>query len=313
MTAAQVRAVLDPVTAVEALRAALAAGEAPGTTPPRTGVGVSAGELLLMPAEVGGYVGVKVASVGDGSAGPDVPRVQGVAVLMDARTLTPLALADAVALTAVRTAAVSALAVDLLAPAGASRVVVLGAGPQAEAHARAVAAVRAVEDLAVVGRDPSRVGALVERLRPELPARAGSLEDVARADVVACCTNAAEALFDSSVLRSEAAVVAVGSHHRHRREVDAGLVGRATTVVESRDSAFREAGDIVLAVADGVDPREAVDGDLAELVVGRLRPEPGRPRLFKSVGEAWEDVVLLAAAYRSRRQPGPPSVADAGG
>lgn len=293
------REVLTPAVAVAALCDALASGEAPGTTPLRTAVGTRAGELLLMPAEVGGYAGVKVASVGDGSAGPDVPRVQGVYVLFDGGTLTPVALADAVALTALRTASVSALAVDLLAGPGAARLLVFGSGPQALEHVRSIGAVRALDEVVVVGRDPGREGRLVRRLREEgVAARAGSAGDVAGADVVACCTTSAEPLFDSGELRAEAVVVAVGSHHRDRREVDGRLVERATVVVESREVAFAEAGDVVLAVAEGVLPDVAVDGTLADLAVGGVPLEPGRPRLFKSVGQAWQDLVLVAAVHR---------------
>lgn len=298
------RAVLTPAVAVAALRAALTSGEAPGTTPLRTAVGTRAGELLLMPAEVGGYVGVKIASVGDGSAGPEVPRVQGVYVLFDAATLTPVALADAVALTALRTAAVSALAVDRLADPAAARLLVFGSGPQALEHVRAIGAVRPLDEVVVVGRDPGREGRLVDRLREEgLPARAGAPGDVAGVEVVACCTTAAEPLFDSRDLRPEAVVVAVGSHHRDRREVDGGLVERATVVVESRESALAEAGDVVLAIEEGVRPEVAVDGTLPDLVAGRVAPEPGRPRLFKSVGQAWQDLVLVAAVHRRAAGP----------
>ncbi len=94
-------------------------------------------------------------------------------------------------------------------------------------------------------------------------------------------------------------MVAIGSHEPGAREVDARLVGRATVVVESRASALREAGDVIAAIEAGAIGPDALHG-LAALVRGELSPAPGRPRLFKSTGMAWEDLVLATAAHAPR-------------
>lgn len=260
---------------------------------PRTAFGCAAGELLLMPAESSSYVGVKVISLNhDAPAG--FPRAQGIYTLFDARSLSPVALLDAVELTAIRTAAVSALAVERLAPEAATRLVVMGTGPQAVSHARAIAAIRDLSDIRVVGRRSGAVAEICETLTAHgLPAAPGAVADLAEADIVACCTASPEPLFDSAVLTPEAVVTAIGSHHPDRREVDAALVRDAFVVVESRDSALREAGDIIMA---GDQPAELIDASLAELVTGSVRPPAGR-RLFKSVGEAWEDLALASLAF----------------
>lgn len=118
-----------------------------------------------------------------------------------------------------------------------------------------------------------------------------------RADVVVCATTARSPLFDSAWLSPEAVVVAVGSHEPDAREVDTALVRRATVVVETRESALREAGDLMIPIRDlEVDPA-VIGGDLAELVNEQVDVPAGRPRLFKSVGEAWEDLVVASAAY----------------
>lgn len=290
---AELAALLDWRTAIDALAGHLT-GEAPAAPPfPRTAFPCSAGEVLLMPAETSRHVGVKIVSLNhDAPAG--TPRAQGIYSLMDARSLSPVALLDAVTLTTIRTAAVSALAVDRLAPPDAARLVVLGTGPQSSAHALAVAAVRPLSDVRIVGRRPDAVAAVVAQLREAgLPASAGAVDDVRAADVVCCCTASPQPLFDSRALTVDATVVAMGSHHPDRREVDEHLVRDGFVIVESRENALREAGDILMA---GDDPSSLIDADLAELVSGRAMPGPGR-RLFKSVGEAWEDLVLAAAAY----------------
>src|SRR5439155_8144117 len=117
-----------------------------------------------------------------------------------------------------------------------------------------------------------------EAAATEAAATAAAAGDVAGADVVCCCTTARVPLFDSDRLAAHATVVAVGTHEPDAREVDERLVRRATTVVEARSVALREAGDIVLAGP----PDPAALATLGELVAGRVAVAPDRPRLFKS-------------------------------
>jgi ornithine cyclodeaminase/alanine dehydrogenase-like protein (mu-crystallin family) len=268
---------LSVVEAADALEAALAAGLDPDAGPPRSALPVGEGELLVMPAAAGGYAAVKLVTVG-----PREPRIQGVCVLFDAGTLAPIALLDGIALTNLRTPAVSALAVRRLAAPDASRLVVFGRGPQARAHAEAVAAVRPIAEVDLLGRDAAD--------RDDL---------VAAADVICCCTTAREPLFDGGLVAEHACVVAIGSHEPAARETDDALASRATVVVESRDTALREAGDVVGAVEAGaLDPGELVT--LRDVVAGTELP-PG-PRLFKSTGMAWEDAVVAAAVWERRER-----------
>jgi len=298
---ATLHSVLPYAAAVASLDEVLRQPGATSGTPPRQIVGTASGQVLLMPAEIPPFAGVKVVTVAPGNPALGLPRVNGVYVLFDSATLRPVAQFDAAALTAVRTAAVSALAVDRLAIPGAFKLAVIGAGPQARAHITSLAAVRPLQTVVVVARTPGNAQALLRHASNlGLGASAVDLENVGqavgRADIVACCTTARDPLFDSNVLRSDATIVAVGSHEPDVRELDAALIRRATVVVESRRSA-ETAGDIVLAASPGVDAGDLVAGDLIDLVAGRIVVESGRPRVFKSVGEAWQDLVVAAAAY----------------
>jgi ornithine cyclodeaminase len=287
--------VLSGRAAVEALRAALLDGLDPEAGPARAVVPVSHGQLLLMPAEWGRYAGVKVAGVAPGNPALGRPRIQATYLLLDARTLSPLATLDGTALTSVRTAAVSALAVDVLAPASASRLVVFGTGPQARSHIAAIRAVRPVESVVVIGRSAERTRAFAS----EVDGWAGTAAEVGGADVVVCATTARTPLFDGTVLSADATVVAVGSHEPDVREVDDATVAASVVVVEARAAALREAGEVVASVASGVlDPATLVG--LAEVVRGTAVPGPGRPKLFKSVGMAWEDLVIAASSWETR-------------
>ncbi|MGW4696219.1 ornithine cyclodeaminase family protein, partial [Kitasatospora cineracea] len=127
-----------------------------------------------------------------------------------------------------------------------------------------------------------------------LAAAVGGPEAVAGADVVVCCTTARTPLFDGRLVPDRAVVAAVGSHEPDAREVDARLVARADLFVEARQVALREAGDLLLAGAGA--ERMA---NLAELVTGRAAVRHDRPRFFKSVGMAWQDLAVAAAQYAS--------------
>jgi ornithine cyclodeaminase len=292
--AAAISRLLPPADAVDALEAALRDGLDPEADPARSSVAAAAGELLVMPSSAAGAVGVKLASVAPDNPARGLPRVQGVYVLFDGETLAPVALLDGIGLTNVRTAAVSALAVRHLAAPDARRLVVFGTGPQARAHIAAMRAVRPVEQVAVVGRDAARTAAFAS----ELGATAAGPGAVAEAGLVCCCTTAREPLFDGDLVAGGATVVAIGSHEPEAREVDDRLAVRAAVVVESRASALREAGDVIAAIESGALARDDLIG-LAPLVRGEVAPPAGAPRLFKSTGMAWEDLVI-AAAVRAR-------------
>jgi ornithine cyclodeaminase len=307
LDAAAVERALPMPAAITAVREALRAGLDPEADPARAVVPVEHGQLLLMPAQWGRYAGVKLATVAPANPDLGLPRIQGAYLLLDGSTLTPLAVLDGFALTSIRTAAVSAVAADQLAEPDAQRLVVFGSGPQGRSHLTALRAIRRIGQVVVVGRDAGRASAFAAHLAGEgLDARTGTGADVATADVVVCATTARTPLFDGSLLGSRTTVVAVGSHEPEAAEVDATTVCRSTVVVEARSAALREAGDLIGPVQAGLLDPDALVG-LASLVRGAVPMPPTRPRLFKSVGMAWEDLVLAAsthAAHADRRAGG---------
>jgi ornithine cyclodeaminase/alanine dehydrogenase-like protein (mu-crystallin family) len=292
--AAALARLLPMPDAIEALRTAFAARALP-TAPARTATDVHGGQLLTMPAWDDAGAGVKLVSVQPANAGRAVPVVQGAYVLFAAETLTPEAVIDGAALTALRTAAVSGLATRLLANAGAHRLVLFGAGAQAHAHLDAMRAVRPVTQVTVVSRGTTRAHALVERARAVgLSARVGDPDAVSAADLVCTCTTSAEPVFNGTRLAAGAHVNAVGAYQPHTRELDDETVRRGRVVVEDRDAVLTEAGDLLLAARTGAVP---VAADLSEVVRGlRVRTARTDVTVFKSVGVAFEDLVVARAA-----------------
>ncbi|MFI7453384.1 ornithine cyclodeaminase family protein [Nonomuraea sp. NPDC049714] len=306
LDAATVARLVPVADAVRILEDALKAGLDPERTPQRPVVELPAGQLLLMPAAAGRYAGVKAATVAPANPGRGLPRIQGTYLLLDGDTLTPLAVMDGIALTSLRTPAVSALAVRHLAGPDARELVVFGSGPQAWGHVLALREVRPLTGVTIVGRDRARAEALAARCRtPGLRTRAlygeqgqEVAEAVAAADLIACCTTARQPLFPGELVRDGVTVVAVGSHEPEARELDGGLVARATLVVEARAAALAEAGDVIQPIRHGTITTHHLAGNLADLVAGRVTVGDG-PRVFKGTGMAWEDLVVAAAAYEA--------------
>jgi ornithine cyclodeaminase/alanine dehydrogenase-like protein (mu-crystallin family) len=283
--------------AVEALDKALRAGLDPEADHARSVLEVEAGQLLLMPSTAASYVGVKIAGVAPGNPSRGKPRIIASYLLMDAVTLAPVALIDGTALTSLRTPAVSAVAVDHLAVPEAGRLVVFGGGPQALGHIEACRAVRPLTSVGVVTRRREQASVLVEQCRElGVDAEEASPEAVRTADIVACCTTSRTPLFAAASLAPHAAVVAMGSHEPTAREVETELLHRATVVVDARAAALREAGDVLIPLRAGQVNAAVIAGNLSDLVCGALEIAPMRPRLFKSVGMAWQDLVVAAAA-----------------
>jgi ornithine cyclodeaminase/alanine dehydrogenase-like protein (mu-crystallin family) len=324
LDAAAVEAACPPADAVAAITAALDGGLDPAVDLPRQAVPLEAGQLLLMPSDGGGgrtHAGIKVATVAPGNAERGLPRVQGSYLLLDAATLGVVAVLDGIALTTLRTPAVSVAAVLRRHLAGTTplRVAVFGSGPQAHGHVATLAATLAGHrELASVDqlvRDPSRWSSLSgPGSRQARPAGSGPIDgarlarlgtpesdDALRAaDVVVCATSAREPLFDADLIADTAVVVAVGSHEPDARELPAELLARATVVVEDRAAAMREAGDVVLAVAEGaLAPEDLVL--MRDVVTGAVRPDPARPLVFKSTGMSWEDLVVAEAVLAGAR------------
>ncbi|MDT0490451.1 ornithine cyclodeaminase family protein [Streptomyces sp. NPDC012600] len=325
---------LGPVAAVAAVRRALADGLDPDAGVPRSVVPLTRGQALLMPCEYGGWFGVKVATVAPGNAARGLRRINATYLLHDSATLRPVALLDGVALTTLRTPAVSVAAclerLRALADGGTGlRLVVFGAGPQAEAHVTAVRAHAPVADVTVVtrrggpapgwadrhmtaggtglsdGTRTSRGAGTAGGTGTGAETAGGSGTDTAalvrRADVVVTATSAREPVVDGRLVRDGAVVLAVGSHEPAARELDSALMGRATVLVESRETALREAGDVVLAIREGALAPDSLVTLAESAGEGAAALPADRPLVVKTCGMGWQDLVVAVAAYRRGR------------
>lgn len=292
----ELRAALPFPAAVDALETAFREEDPAAAGPVRTAVETAAGSLLLMPARGARGVGVKLVTLTDANPERGLPFVQAAYVLFDPVTQAPEALLDGTALTTLRTAAVSALATRWLARPDARRLVVLGAGPQAAAHIEAMRAVRPIDDVVVVSRTRARA----ESLATIAEARVAGPEAIGEADIVCACTTSATPVVFGASLPAGVHVNAVGAYLPDARELDTEAVALARVVVEHRGVAFAEAGDLLIPMGEGAIDEEHVIADLRELVLGAaVRRSPDDVTVFKSVGMAFEDLVVARAALEA--------------
>jgi alanine dehydrogenase len=308
LNAGEVERALRPAALVEALAAAMAdlSSGAAGVAP-RTSLALGdAGYLLAMTAHVpsSGIAAAKLVTLHPGNRALGLPSHLAVVAVFEAATGRLRALLDGERLTALRTAAGSALATRVLARADAGVLAVLGTGVQALAHARMLAAVRELRELRIAARDPAKARALAERLdgELELPVRAADTyaAAMAGAGVVCATTHSPEPVVRREWLDPGCHICSVGVHPEGR-EVDRQTVTDALVVVESRSAVLAEGYGGARELIEAV--REARDGDpihaeLGEILLGR---RPGRTSddqltLYKSVGVAVQDAAAAALA-----------------
>jgi len=251
-----------------------------------------------MPAHGPQGVGVKLVTLTGSNPGRGMPLIHATYALFDADTQAPLAIIDGAALTALRTAAVSGLATRFLSRPDSRRLVLFGAGVQARSHLEAMRAVRPIEEVLVVSRGRGRAEALAAEANAlGLRASLGGPGAESEADIVCTCTSSPTPVVSGSALAPGAHVNAVGAHTTATRELDTEAVRRARVVVETREVAMAEAGDIAIALREGAIGPDHVLADLAEVVRGaEVRPSDADVTLFKSVGVAFEDLIVARAA-----------------
>jgi ornithine cyclodeaminase/alanine dehydrogenase-like protein (mu-crystallin family) len=289
------RRAMPPLRAVAALEAVFAA-DLP-SSPPRTAMEFPGGHLLTMPAAGEAGIGVKLVTLAAENPARGLPYIHGLYVLFDAETGAPVCCIDGTELTTIRTSAVSALATKFLARVDARRLVIFGSGVQAQAHVSAIRAVRSIDDVTIVGRSQESALRLCGRLRADgIIARPGTAEAVANADIVCTCTTATATLFDGALLADGAHVNAIGGYGPTVRELDTATILRARVIVETREAALAEGGDLVIPIGEGAIDASHIIGELADVITGAVgRTGAEEITVFKSVGVAFEDLAIAAA------------------
>ena len=308
LTRADVRALLDLDACIDAVEAAFRA-HADGATlaPGVLGTHVSGGGFHVKTAGLtsGGraYYAAKVnANFPENGARHDLPTIQGVITLHDAVDGRLLALLDSMEITAVRTAAATAVAARHLARSDARVLTILGCGTQGRAQLRALCRVRALERAYAWDVDAGTAAAFADEMTRALGFEVRAVADyrdaVRRSDVVVTCTPAREPLLTAADVPAGCFVAGVGADSEEKHELAPDLLARATLIVDVLEQCAR-IGDLHHALAAGAMSRADVHAELADVVSGRRRGRstPGEITIFDSTGTALEDVAAAALVY----------------
>lgn len=259
----------------------------------------------IMPGALGEAApfGAKLISVFPENFEKGLQSHQGLVILFDPNSGAPVCVVHAGEVTAVRTAAASAVATDALARPNASRLALLGYGEQAATHARAISKVRALNHLTVWGRSRERAGEFAARIAAELGIPADAVGDartaVAQADIVCTVTNAQEPVLLGEWVQPGTHLNLVGSSFAGPVEVDDDLVVRSRFIADSREGVLRQGAEFLRAKEAGLIGDEHIVAEIGEVLSGGVvgRRSDDEITVYKSLGHVVQDLASAWALY----------------
>jgi ornithine cyclodeaminase len=271
----------------------------------------ASGVIAMMPAYRSGadsVFGLKAICVFPGNAENGKDAHQGGVLLFSGDTGEPLAMMNASAITAIRTAAVSAVATRALARADACELAIIGAGVQARSHLAAISCVRQIRRARIASRRFDHAQRLASDVQEHFDFPVNAVESVqsavADADVIVTATTSLEPVLRREWISPGSHINAVGTFSPKAREIDTATMVAASLFVDRRESALNEAGDYLIAAAEGVIGPDHIRAELGEVLIGTA---PGRTTadeitVFKSLGLAVEDLAAAAYLYQKAKQ-----------
>ena len=280
------------IAAMESALAALARGEVHNPLRQAIRAPGAPGLLGLMPSWWNGetpYYGLKEVGVFPGNPKRGLDTHVGAVILHSGETGEPLAFMNASAITAIRTAAVSAVATKLLAREDASVLAILGTGVQAKSHREAIPLVRPIREIRMCGRGDN------------------AEEAVRGAGIIVTATSSREPVLKREWIAPGAHINAVGSSIAAARELDGATVAASSLFVDRRESTVSESGDYLFALREGaISGPDHIKAELGELLTGTAEGRTSRDEitLFKSLGLAIEDLASAALLYDKARREG---------
>jgi ornithine cyclodeaminase/alanine dehydrogenase-like protein (mu-crystallin family) len=259
----------------------------------------------IMPGALGAHApfGAKLLSVFHGNFARGVQSHQGLIVLFDPESGAPVCAVHAGEVTAIRTAAASAVATDALARPEASRLTVLGYGEQAATHIRAIGIIRRLQTVVVWGRSPERAQAFAERMAAEigLPVTTASTAEqaAAGAEIICTVTSSAEPVLKGEWVEPGTHVNLVGSSYAGPVEVDHDLVVRSRFIADSREGVLKQGAEFLRAKAAGLVTDDHVVAEIGQVLAGEVqgRRTADEMTVYKSLGHIVQDLASAWALY----------------
>jgi len=265
---------------------------------------------LFMPAylqdEEGDGLAVKAVMVYPHNPDKGLPLIHAAVLVMDPESGRPLALLEGGTLTALRTGAASGAATDLLARPDCRVAAIFGAGVQARTQLEAICTVRSLESVWIFDIDAGKVSDFIEEMAgrgpipTDLNPARSARQAVAEADIICTATTSTTPVFADVDLKPGVHINGVGSYTPQMCEIPADTVMQALLVVDARDAAMEEAGDIIQPIERGLMSLDHIHAEIGEIVLGRRkgRTSPHQVTFFKSVGVAVQDVMAARLALQ---------------
>lgn len=274
--------------------------------PLRTAIPIAPTKVFgLMPAHLrkSGVVGAKVITVYPENHAMGMPSHQGVVLVFNQEDGRLQAVVDGTSITAVRTAAVSAVATRLLARQDASTLAILGSGAQAKSHLEAMLLVRPIRHVKVWSRNRDHADRFAEEMRarftPSIETCSTVSDAVAGADVICTVTSANQPILDDAFVTPGVHINAVGACQKDERELTSNLVAQSEFYVDSLEAAMHEAGDYLFPLAEGRIGEKHIRGELGDVLLGNIpaRQHADSVTVFESLGLAVEDLAVARFLY----------------
>ena len=315
LNAEEMSRALDMAELIEGMKLAyrrLSAGQAEMPLRSRIMLPKQEGVLLTMPAALPGEgkLAVKMVSVFGKNPERLLPLIHALVMVFDAETGAPEALMDGEVLTAKRTGAGTGAATDLLARGDASQVAILGSGAQARTQLEAVCSVRNIKKARVYSLNYKHALKFVEELRGQgsIPEALDPVESakaaVSGADIICAATTSTTPVFNYRDLKPGAHVNGVGSFQSFMQEIDSETVKNSLVLVDSKESALSETGDLAVPIRERIITRDHIHAELGEVLNGTRsgRSTPEQTTFFKSCGVAVQDAVAADMALNRARE-----------
>ena len=268
------------------------------------------GLLGMMPGHSGslGVMGIKTITVFHANREQGLPSHQGIVILFEAKYGTPLMLFDAAEITAIRTAAASAVATRLLSRKNAETLAIIGSGEQAKKHIEAILLVRQIKQINIWSRTKKNAEDLAAKTLSlhKIPVQVNETvkEAVNNANIICTVTSSKEPLVMGEWVKPGAHINAVGSSIAVARELDTNTVAKSKLFTDCYESLFNEAGDFLIPKKEGAVTDEHVKAEVGEVLLGQKkgRENDEEITLFKSLGIAMEDILSAYHIYQKLNQ-----------
>lgn len=269
------------------------------------------GESLYMPVYLKneGLFGLKLVGMAGNNPPRGMPLIRATIFLVNAENGLPLSLMEGGFITALRTGAGSGLATSLLARKDAEVLAIFGTGAQAMPQVEAVSVVRDIKQVIVFGRNPGKAAEFAAEIKEQLglPAITGTRPEMLReADIICTATKSSFPVFSDQHLKPGVHINGIGAYRPDMAEVPAETIVRSTVIVDQKEACLKEAGDILQPIHSGIWDESKIMGELGEIVAGKI---PGRTSeeeitVFKSVGNAAQDLVVAGYVFTEAKQNG---------